>query len=47
MSKFHSGPTLRMEGEEIKESVICGHHIYKELRGREQQVNGNSVESSQ
>ena len=29
MAVMHASYSLRMEREAIKESVVCGHHIYK------------------
>ena len=31
MTVVYVSYSLRMEGEAVKESVVCGHHIHKEL----------------
>ena len=30
---MHASCSLRMEGEAVKESIVRGHHIYKEVWG--------------
>ena len=31
MTGMYASYSLRMEGETVKQSVVCGHHIYKKV----------------